>query len=113
MQAVGTPWFTPEQWACLRKCADDPEIKGLSYDQWHGRSVESLKIFEELGIRVHKQHVDVREFVDWCVRHQQRLDADALCAFISRDAIGPKTHHMKVNRTTGKVSCRPVDSSLT
>jgi len=91
---IGTPWFTQEQWERFREVAEDPEIRGLSFERWRAQAEMAEEAFQSEGMNVRRDYVDVGELLAWCRSHGQRIDGEGLCAFVvGKDGRMPDNLH--------------------
>jgi hypothetical protein len=78
---LGLTNYSPEQWALLKKVADDPEVLDDSYQDWLDSRDGAVLRFEALGHSAQLVEIDVVELQQWCHTNGRKLDGAARAEF--------------------------------
>lgn len=82
--SIGLANYSAQNWAMLKKIADDPERLDDSYQDWLDGRDKAIRNFEELGQRVQLIDIDVTELLNWCRVEGRKLDGEARAEFCSK-----------------------------
>ena len=78
---VGLANYSAEQWALLKRVADDPEALDDTYGEWLEQKDQALAQVDGLEGIVRLVDIDVAELMCWCRANGRALDGDARASF--------------------------------
>ena len=79
---TGIAWYSPAQWADLRRVASDPEVIESTYEEWLAVIRRTVPDLIRTGMTLVKVPVDVFELVRWCEERGSRIDQDARAQYV-------------------------------
>jgi hypothetical protein len=82
-QRVGIGWYTPWEWAKLRKAVSDPERLDDSYLAWRRSARQVLHQIREKSLDCKRVFVRVDELVAWCREQGRAVDGPARAAYVT------------------------------
>jgi len=85
--STGIAWYSPAQWAKLRRVAADPEKLEATYEEWLTTFKRTFKELKGNGVVLTKVRVEVQQLVEWCNEQNLPINGGARARYVA-DIVG-------------------------